>query len=155
MLEQQQIETLVRQYIADYSDYELITCRVSQNNEVCVEVDSYKGVDLDFCASLNRFLQEELDKTGENYELEVGSVSITDPFKTKMQYNKHVGHDVEVLTRDGKKVHGQLVNVEDDYFEVDTEIMVAQEGKKKKQKMMQTLRLGYDEVKYCRYDLKV
>lgn len=155
MLTQTIVEELVRTYLSAYPDYELITCHVTPSLEILVEVDSYNGVDLLFCEELNRYLQQELDKTGDNYQLEVGSVSITDPFKTLMQYNKHLGQAVELLTKDGKKLHGQLVNVEADFFEVDVETMVQVEGKKKKQKEMVTHRFGYDDVKYCRYDLKV
>ena len=96
-----------------------------------------------------------MDREVEDYELEVGSVSITDPFKSLMQYRKNVGNPVEVLTADGRKLHGQLINVEDDFFEIDAEVLVQVEGKKKKQKELQTLRFAYPEVKYCKYDLKV
>ena len=155
MLTQTLVEEFVLAYLADYPDYELITCRVSPSLEILVEVDAFKGVDLVFCEELSRYLQQELDKTGENYELEVGSVSITDPFKTRMQYEKHIGHPVELLTKEGVKMHGQLVNVEPDFFEADVETMVQVEGKKKRQKQILTHRFGYDDVKYCRYDLKI
>jgi ribosome maturation factor RimP len=84
----------------------------------------------------------------------VGSVSLTAPFVTEMQYMKHLGHDVEVLAADGKKYRGTLVSVDDESFAIDTEVMVAVEGKKRKQKEVQTLALAYDAVKYTKYDLK-
>ena len=99
---------------------------------------------------------EQLDAAGEDdYSLEVGSVSLTDPFKSKMQYTKNVGHDVEVLASDGKKYRGQLVSVDDDTFSIDAEVMVAVEGKKRKQKQIQTLTFPYSGVKYTRYELRV
>ena len=90
----------------------------------------------------------------EDYSLEVGSVSLTDPFKSKMQYQKHLNHAVEVLAVDGKKYRGTLVSVDDDSFLLDTEVTVAVEGKKRKQKEVQTLTFAYDGVKYTKYDLK-
>lgn len=154
MIDKKHIEEMVTGLLQG-SDVQLIGLSVSPDNRIVVELDLYKGVDLDFCASLSRGLQEQLDREGEDFELEVGSVSITDPFKTKMQYEKHLGHDVEILTKDGRKLHGMLVNVEDAAFEADVEVLVQVEGKKKKEKQIQTQRFGYDEVKYCRYDLKV
>jgi ribosome maturation factor RimP len=71
-----------------------------------------------------------------------------------MQYHKHLGHDVEVLAADGKKYRGSLVSVDEDTFSVDTEVMVAVEGKKRKQKEIQTLSFAYGDVKYTKYDLK-
>jgi len=148
------VKDIVRAYLND-KPYELIECKVSPANEILVEIDSFDGVDVDFCVELSHHIQDNLDREVEDYELEVGSVSITDPFKTKMQYDKHLGQDVEVLTRDGRKLHAVLVNVEDEFFEVETEVMVQVEGKKKKQRELQTLRFAYPDVKYCRYDLKV
>lgn len=135
--------------------YELITLAIRPENNILVEVDKLEGTDVDFCAELNRQIVEFLESVGEpDYALEVGSVSLVDPFKTKMQYNKHLGHNVEVLAADGKKFRGQLVSVDEDTFSVDCEEKVAVEGKKRKQTQIITHTWRYDEVKYCKYDLK-
>jgi len=154
MTDRQEVEATVSAYLAD-KDYELINLQISANNEILVEVDSYGGVDVDFCAELSRYIQAHLDREKEDYELEVGSVSLTAPFRTKMQYDKHVGDAVEILTKDGRKLHGELVQAEDEWFEADCEVLTEVPGKKKKQKEIQTLRFGYEDVKYCKYDLKV
>jgi len=135
--------------------YELITLAIRPGDDVLVEVDKMEGTDVDFCAELNRKIVEYLESAGEpDYALEVGSVSIVDPFKTKMQYQKHLGHPVEVLAADGKKYRGQLVSVDEETFSVDCEEKVAVEGKKRKQTQVVTRTWRYDEVKYCKYDLK-
>ncbi len=154
MIDKQYIQTLIEEKLQS-TGYELITLKVSTQNEIIIEVDKLEGVDVDFCATLNHFLVEQLDAQGiEDYALEVGSVSLTAPFVTKMQYMKHLGHDVEVLASDGKKYRGALVSVDEDTFSIDTEVMVAVEGKKRKQKEMQTLTFAYNEMKYTKYDLK-
>ena len=146
----------LQEWIEEYlkgTDYELVTLNVSSGNDILVEVDRLAGVDVDFCAELNHFLVEKLDAVEPDYSLEVGSVSLTDPFKTKIQYEKNLGHDVEVLA-DGKKFHGQLVSVDEDTFSVDVEEKVAVEGKKRKQTQIVTHTWRYDEPKYVKYDLK-
>ena len=154
MMDKQYIQTLIEEKL-QATGYELITLKISAQNEILVEVDKLEGVDVEFCAELNHYLVEQLDAQGmDDYSLEVGSVSITDPFKTKMQYEKHLNHDVEVLAADGKKYRGVLVSVDEATFAVDTEVMVQVEGKKRKQKEIQTLTFAYDAVKYTKYDLK-
>ncbi len=147
----------LKEWISDFlkeTDYELITLEMSPENDILVEVDRLEGVDVDFCERLNRYLVEKLEANANaDYSLEVGSVSLTDPFKTKMQYEKNLGHDVEVLV-DGKKVHGQLVSVDEDSFSVDVEERVAVEGKKRKELQVHTYTWRYDEPKYVKYDLK-
>ena len=154
MIDKQLIQDLIAEKLQG-TGYELITLKVSAQNEVLVEVDKLEGVDVEFCAELNHYLVEQFDAQGiEDYALEVGSVSLTAPFVTKMQYMKHLNHDVEVLALDGKKYRGVLVSVDMDSFAIDTEVMVALEGKKRKQKEIQTLTFAYDGVKYTKYDLK-
>ena len=161
MVDKQQLQALVEDKLQD-TGYELITLKISGQNEILVEIDKIEGVDVEFCAELNHYLVEQLEarseeqklREGDDYSLEVGSVSLTAPFVTKMQYNKHLNHDVEVLATDGKKYRGTLVSVDEDTFAIDTEVMVTVEGKKRKQKEMQTLTFAYDAVKYTKYDLK-
>ena len=145
--------------------YELVTLAIRPDNNILVEVDRLEGTDVDFCGELNRQIVEYLESVGEpDYALEVGSVSLVDPFKTKMQYQKHLGHNVEVMVVESqkskvesKKYKGQLVSVDDETFCVDCEEKVkveSQKSKVKSRKQMVTHTLRYDEVKYCKYDLK-
>ena len=163
MISKQDLQNWIEEYLQG-TDYELITLSISAANDILVEVDRLAGVDVDFCADLNRYLVEKLDNgqwtmdNGQNakeldYSLEVGSVSLTDPFKTKMQFEKNLGHDVEVLV-EGKKYRGQLVSVDEDTFSVDVEEKVAVEGKKRKETQIVTHTWRYDEPKYVKYDLK-
>lgn len=158
MIDKQQLQEWIGEYLKG-TDYELITLEVSAGNDILVEVDRLAGVDVDFCAELNRFLVEKIEGlavTGyglPDYSLEVGSVSLTDPFKTKMQYEKNLGHDVEVLV-EGKKFRGQLVSVDEETFSVDVEEKVAVEGKKRKETQIVTHTWRYDEPKYVKYDIK-
>ena len=155
-MDKQQLQNWIEEYLKG-TDYELITLNVSAGNDILVEVDRLAGVDVDFCAELNRYLVEKLDTVEPDYSLEVGSVSLTDPFKTKMQYEKNLGHDVEVLvSTEGQsiKYKGQLVSVDEETFSVDCVEKVAVEGKKRKETQIVTHTWRYNEPKYVRYDLK-
>ena len=156
MISKQDLTNWIEEYLKD-TDYELITLNISAGNDILVEVDRLAGVDVDFCAELNHFLVEKLDAVDPDYSLEVGSVSLTDPFKTKMQYEKNLGHDVEVLvSTEGQsiKYKGQLVSVDEETFSVDCVEKVAVEGKKRKETQIVTHTWRYDEPKYVKYDLK-
>lgn len=151
---EQDIRTRIEQFLLG-TGYELITLDIHPDNTILVEIDRLEGTDVDFCGELNRALVDFLEAQGESdYALEVGSVSLVAPFKTRMQYNKHLGHDVEVLQADGKKMRGQLVSVDDDTFSVDVQEKVEVEGKKRKQLQVITHTWRYDEPKYVKYELK-
>ena len=152
---EQDIRARIEEFLRG-TGYELITLAIHPDNSILVEVDRLEGTDVDFCGELNRALVDYLEAQGEpDYALEVGSVSLVDPFKTKLQYQKHLGHEVEVLAADGKKYRGQLVSVDEDTFSVDSEEKVAVEGKKRKQTQVITRTWAYGEPKYVKYDLKL
>ena len=173
-MDKQQLQTWIEEYLSG-TEYELVTLEISPANDILVEVDRLEGVDVDFCAELNRYLVEKLEAypqplpegKGElDYSLEVGSVSLTDPFKTKMQYEKNLGHDVEVMVStngQSTKYKGQLVSVDEETFSVDCEEKVKapldppMEGggkTKRPKKQIVTHTWRYDEPKYVKYDLK-
>ena len=156
-MDKQQLQTWIEEYLKG-TDYELVTLTVSPSNDILVEVDRLEGVDVEFCADLNHFLVEKLDAVEPDYSLEVGSLSLTDPFKTRTQYFKNLGHDVEVLAKgekdEWKKFKGLLVSVDDETFSVDIQERVAVEGKKRKELRTTTYTWRYDEPKYVKYDLK-
>ena len=137
MITKELIQNLVEQYLKD-TDYQLQTLEIDQDNNILVEIDRLGVVDVDDCAALNRFLVEQLGD--EDYALEVGSVSLTAPFKSPIQYQKNLGHNVVVTDADGKKHSGQLVSVDEQSFQVDAE---------------QTYTFRYDEVRSVIYNLKV
>ena len=163
-MDKQQLQNWIEEYLKD-TDYELITLNVSAGNDILVEVDRLAGVDVDFCAELNHFIVDKIEQSAFSlqpsdldYSLEVGSVSLTDPFKTKMQFEKNLGHDVEIMAKGEKgewrKYKGQLVSVDEETFSVDIEEKVAVEGKKRKETQIVTHTWRYDEPKYVKYDLK-
>ena len=171
-MDKQQLQTWIEEYL-NGTEYELVTLEISAENDILVEVDRLEGVDVDFCAELNRVIVESIKskvESGEwqdiDYSLEVGSVSLTAPFKTKMQFQKNLGHDVEVMVStkgQSTKYKGQLVSVDEETFSVDCEekikpLPTSPEGKEKKKvrpvKQIVTHTWRYDEPKYVRYDLK-
>lgn len=132
----EQVKSLVEAYLED-TDYELQTLEIDKDQNILVEIDRLDVVDVDFCAELNRYLVEKLgDK--EDYSLEVGSVSLTDPFKTKIQYQKNLGHNVVVTDAEGKKFSGQLISVDEETFMIEAK---------------ETLTFRYDEVKKVIYNI--
>ena len=151
MIDKQQIQSFVEEKLQG-TGYELITLKVSAQNEILVEVDKMEGVDVEFCAELNHYLVEQLDAQGiEDYALEVGSVSLTAPFVTKMQYMKHLGHDVEVLAADGKKYRGVLTRVDEESFTVTVQVKEKPEGAKRPILVDKEYTWKFNEVKYTKY----
>lgn len=141
---------IVNQLIEEYlegSDFYLVDLVLTADQRILIEIDAPKGVSIDDCVQLNRHLVERLSPEIEEYELEVSSAGITQPFKVLRQYQKNTGKEVEVLTRDGKKLTGILSDVNPETFSVTVEKKVKEEGSKRKVTVEEKVTFNYKEIK--------
>lgn len=154
MITKEQIAELVEAYLQAGDNY-LVDVKVNPGNLIAVEIDNDNGVVIDDCAALSRHLEENLDREVEDFELEVGSAGLTSPFKVVRQYLKNLGNPVEVLTKDGKKLSGELKSANEEGFTIGVIKKVKPEGSKKKIEVEEEVSWMYNEVKYAKYLLKV
>ncbi|MDE6296387.1 MAG: ribosome assembly cofactor RimP [Muribaculaceae bacterium] len=136
------------------SDYFLVDLKVSADNEITVEIDSDENVDIDYCIALTRKIEEAFSRDDEDYELEVGSAGLTSPFKVLRQYQKHIGQEVEVLEKGGKKRQGVLKSADPDKFILSVVEKVKPEGAKRPVMQERDMEYGYDDVKQVSYLLR-
>lgn len=108
------IQQLVFEQIKDTECF-LVDIKISSaRSKIQVFVDADKGMDIDMCAKISRFLEQNLEEKGlvaEKYFLEVSSPGIGNPFKVLRQYHKAVGRNVSVLLQDNTTVEGVLAEV--------------------------------------------
>ncbi len=153
MIQKQTVTEIVKQWLEE-TEYFLVDVEISADNRIVVEIDHAEGVWIEDCVELSRFIEEHFDREKEDFELEVGSAGIGQPFKVIEQYHSHVGKDVEVLAADGKKYRGILKEVNDGSFIVTCEEKVKREGDKRPHLEEVDHQFNIAEVKYCKYDLK-
>lgn len=150
MIDKALVEQAARQAIAD-TDLFLVSVSVSADNRIVVEVDSTQYMDVEECVRISHEIEQALDRDAEDFELEVGSAGLTSPFKVREQFDKNVGNEVEVLTRDGRKFTGTLVETTDEGFTVEVARKVKKEGQKRPVVEMQPETLGYGDAKSVKY----
>lgn len=153
MIDKQAVTEAVEAAIAGTECF-LVDVKVTPDNIVTVEIDHPVAVDIDTCAAVNRAVEAAVDRDIEDYELEVGSAGLTSPFKVKGQYLKNIGNDVEVLTRDGKKLKGVLRAAGDETFTIAVSRKVKLEGKKRPEIVEEDMVIPYSDAKSVSYDIK-
>ena len=151
MITKETIKTLVEEWLKK-GNYFLVDIMMNGDDDrIVIEIDHADGVWIEDCADLSRFLQEQLgDELGE-YELEVGSAGLGQPFKVEQQYHCHVGDSVEVVTAEGKKLTGTLESVDGRNFVVKTKEKQVPEGKKRPLLVEVDKTFSMDEVKSTKY----
>ena len=153
MIDKKKLEQVVNEWLSK-TDYFLVDLTVSADDRIVVVIDHAEGVWIEDCVSLSRFIEEHLSRDEEDYELEVGSAGIGQPFKVIKQYLNHVGCEVEVLTLQGTKMTGVLKEADEEHFVVTTNQKVKVEGAKRPKLVEVDVPLRYDEVKYTKYAIR-
>ncbi|MDH6386764.1 MULTISPECIES: ribosome assembly cofactor RimP [unclassified Dysgonomonas] len=153
MIDKQQIIDITTQHLQNTAMF-LVDVQVRPGNIIVVEIDSEDGISIEDCVLLNKNIESHFDREVEDFELEVGSAGITSPFKIVRQYQKNIGNEVEVLTKDGRKLSGVLKDCNEQQFVVTITRMEKPEGAKRKVAVEEDLTFGYDEVKYTKYQIR-
>ena len=152
MINKEIIQTLTEEWLQG-NEYFLVDVNFAADDRIVIEIDHADGVWIEDCAALSRFLQERLGEELGEYELEVGSAGLCQPFKVAQQYMNHIGDTLEVLQADGKKVQGTLKAVDAPSFTITVQEKQKIEGKKRPVLVDVDKTYQMDEVKYAKYVL--
>lgn len=150
MIKKETVKGIVDEFLINSDNYP-VDIQVSPDNTILVEIDSDGAVSIDDCISLSKFIESKLDRDAEDYELEVGSAGIGQPFKILRQYLKNVGNEVEVLTKTGDKHTGILKAADAEAFVLTVEKQVKPVGAKRKITVEEDLTFPYSEIKHTKY----
>ena len=150
MISKDKVRVIVEEWLAD-KEFFLVDVSVSADNCISVEIDHAEGVWIEDCVLLSKHVEANLDRDVEDYELEVGSAGIGQPFKVLQQYINHIGKEVEVLAKDGKKYRGVLARAEESDFSVTVQVKEKPEGAKRPVLVDKEYAWKYDEIKYTKY----
>ena len=118
MIDKLKVQGCVEEWLQD-KDYFLVEVKVSKQNKIVVEIDNKEGVWIDDCCELSRYIEDRFDRDVEDYELEVGSAGIGQPFKVMQQYVNAIGRKVEVVNDENKKIIGTLTSADEGGITVD------------------------------------
>ena len=128
---------------------------VSGDNVIDISLDNMGDVTIEHCIAVDKAVHAAFDQDAEDYELTVGSYGLTSPLLVLKQYEKNMGKEVEVLTCDGRKLHGTLTHADNERFTISTPTKMKVEGKKRPEIVDVETTLLYSEVKYTKCIIKI
>ncbi len=148
MIDKKKVEGIVEEWLAG-KEYFLTDLSISDEDNIVVEIDHKEGVWIDDCVELSKFIEERLDRNDEDYELEVGSAGIGQPFKVHRQYENHVGEAVEVRTKGREKLKGTLKAVDDAGITLTVKVKFKPEGAKRAKMVDEDRSITFEEIETC------
>ena len=75
------------------------------SGEIRIFIDSDSRVLIEHCIELSKFIESQLDRDVEDFELNVSSSGLDQPYRLSRQYIKNIGREVSVLQKDNTKIN--------------------------------------------------
>lgn len=108
MISEQLIKDLTNQHL-EGTDRFTVSVAVRPDNRIRIFIDSDSRVLIEHCIELSKFIESQLDREVEDFELNVSSSGLDQPYKLSRQYIKNIGREVSVLQKDNTKIEGTLI----------------------------------------------
>ncbi|MFT6209819.1 MAG: ribosome maturation factor RimP [Bacteroidia bacterium] len=139
MITEGTIRALIEEKI-EGTDQFIVSVKVLPTNRIQVYIDAVEGLNVKDCVTISRQIEGNLDREIEDYELQVSSPGLTEPFQHPLQYKKNVGREIKVTTLDGTNIKGELT-------EFTGEKITVQPEKKKKKELEEPVIISLSEIK--------
>jgi ribosome maturation factor RimP len=118
MIKKQTIIDLIESHF-EGTDKFIVDIKILAGNKIEVYIDAPNHIVIADCVALSRFIEENLDREKEDYELQVSSPGATESFKVLPQYKKYIGTKVLVKTTEGTKHEGVLMSANENEFVIE------------------------------------
>lgn len=125
----------------------IVDIAIKPGNKITILLDNDNGVSIKDCVEMSRFIESNLDREKEDFELNVMSPGLTEPFKILRQYQKNIDKQVDVVTKEGKKLTGKLLSANQEGIELESKVKEKVEGKKGKQLIINNIKLTFNQIK--------
>jgi ribosome maturation factor RimP len=149
MITEKTIRALIDEKLEGSENY-LVDLTVSATNQIRVELDHLDGISIDDCAAMSKHIDSSFDREIDDFELQVSSPGLDQPFKVLPQYIKNVGREVSILKVDGQKTKGLLIDANQDEVTIEYSTKEKVEGKKKKEIIVHQDKIPMNEIKETR-----
>jgi len=147
MVKDQEIKEVVEPLL-DPEDYFIVGIQNNQDN-IKVIVDGYKGVNLDKCSEITREIRNVFGERVDDYNIEVTSPGLTQPFQVNQQYVKNIGNKIDILLHTGEKIKGKLLEVHENGILIEEKKRIKTD-KNKKKTMREEKNIIFDDIKHTK-----
>jgi len=139
------IEKLVNEVLSQEKEYFLVEVKIKPTNNIKVYLDGDNGISIEKCVQFNRSLYKKISVAdlfpGGDFSLEVSSPGVDKPLRSKRQYLKNIGRNVQVVFNDASEKTGKLTEV------TDADIIIEESVGKGKKAEVQQVVIPFSNIK--------
>jgi ribosome maturation factor RimP len=143
MISEERIQNILEKEMVS-GDIFIVDIKVRAGNKINIWVDKDQGITIDECVKISRYVENQLDRETEDFELEVSSPGLDMPFKVRRQYEKNLNNMVRITLTDDSTLKGKLVEVTD--HDIEVEHFIKGDKKKGKKEKVRT-RHSFKQIK--------
>jgi ribosome maturation factor RimP len=148
MISEQRIKDLTTSHL-EGTDRFAVSVAVKSDNRIRIFIDSDTCVLIEHCIELSKFIESQLNRDDEDFELNVSSSGLDQPYKLSRQYIKNIGREVSVHLKDNSKAEGTLTEANENGFSI------KQITKVKKIQTETVLSFLYSDIKETKEIIKI
>ncbi|PCJ81734.1 MAG: ribosome assembly cofactor RimP [Bacteroidetes bacterium] len=154
MIDPKTIKRLADEFLEGTSGF-VVDVKVASGNVIRVALENDDKTSIKECVALSRHIEGSFDREEEDFSLDVGSPGLDQPLKVLRQYLKLIGKQVAVNPKEGKKIEGELISVEDNEGEVRGLVLKTREkkrieGRKSKQWVEEELQFKVEDLEWTK-----
>lgn len=143
MITEEQIHTLATEYLGGSGMF-VVDISIKSGNRIAVYIDGLSRVSVEQCIKLSRYLESQLDREKEDFDLTVSSWGADRPLKMPAQYRKNIGFQLEITPKEGNAVTGTLIIADQEHIELE---VIEQKSKKKSDVEKKILTYKFSDIK--------
>jgi ribosome maturation factor RimP len=153
LITKENILQLANQHLKNTSIF-VTGIRISSDKQISVFIDGDEGVTIKDCVELSRWIEGSLDRSKDDFALDVSSHGATTPLVLPRQYKKHIGRNFEVRLEDGTKVEGNLIACNDNEIKLEHSAREDKPVGKGKITVVKQQTISYKQIKESKIKLK-
>lgn len=115
-------EKIIRNKLQEFSDFDfyIVDIKISSGIKISIFLDNIKGITIDECQKIHKFLITEFGKELDDYIVEVSSPGLTKNFKVWQQYNKVKGQEIVIRTNEDEEITAVVLEADENKVKVKT-----------------------------------
>ena len=142
----EKVNSVLNEALAEKPALFLIDLVITDAYKVIVSLDGDRGVVLQDCIDVSRYIDNHLDREEQDYSLEVASVGVGSALKMVRQYKKNIGRTLIVKTGT-EIIEAELVDANDDFVILSWKAREPKKIGKGKETVQKELQLSYADIK--------
>ncbi|MGJ8548841.1 ribosome assembly cofactor RimP [Winogradskyella wichelsiae] len=148
------LEDLLQTALDERTDLFLIDFSLSGENAVKIIIDGDNGVLVEDCMFISRAIENNIDREEHDFSLEVLSSGAASPLILPRQYDKHVGRNLEIKTKDNQSLEGELTEVNEKDVVLSWKTREPKPVGKGKVTVIKTATVTFDNIREAKVKIK-